>query len=251
MSSNILTIPDTQVREGVAISHIEAAGNYAAEHEPDVIVVIGDFMDTPSLSKYNSNKQRQGLTLEGDFKSASEAMETFLAPIRKKRGYQPRLVMTSGNHEPSVRIKRLEEEMPELTGSLVDKFGEMLVKEGFEVYPFLDVVEIEKIRFSHFTVNPSSAKGMPVNGAIETSIKNVGYSFVSGHQQGLKTGKRYLSDGSVHLGVVAGSFYQHKEDYMSVQASHHWQGIIELVNAEDGDADIVEMRMSTLLKEYL
>ena len=251
MSSNILVIPDTQITETSPTIHLQAAGKYAAHHMPDTIVVIGDWCDTKSLSQYNSVKSSQGLTLEGDMQAAILAMKIFLHPIKKKKGYSPRLVLCAGNHEPSVRIKRLMEDMPQLEGSLVDKFGKFLVKQGFEVIPFLEVVDIEGIRFSHYTVNPSSAKGMPVNGAIETSIKNVGYSFVSGHQQGLKTGKRYLSDGTVHLGVVAGSFYLHDEDYMNWQSNHHWHGIIDLHNAEDGDADIVEVRMASLLKEYL
>jgi len=35
-------IPDTQVKPDVPINHLEAAGNYIIEKQPDVIVHLGD-----------------------------------------------------------------------------------------------------------------------------------------------------------------------------------------------------------------
>jgi len=250
MSSDILTIPDTQVREGVCTKHIEAAGKYAAWHKPETIVFIGDFMDTLALSKYNSRKQAEGVTLEGDFTAAIAAMARFLKPIKRTKGYKPRLVMVNGNHEAAVRIKRLESDQPELTGSIEDKFTNFIVSQGFEVVPFLEVIKIEGISFSHYFSNPNSLKGNPVSGAIDTCIKNLGHSFVAGHQQTLKVGKRYLSDGEVHLGIIAGAFYSHYEDYMNPQSNRHWRGVIHLGNASSGNADVSEISLDSLIKDY-
>ena len=181
MGSDILVIPDTQVREGVCIKHILAAGNYAAWHRPDVIVFIGDFADMPALSMYNSRKQAEGLTIEKDFTAAIAAMKLFLKPIKKVKGYAPRLVMTTGNHDPAVRLKRLEEAQPELTGIITDKFTNFIVSQGVEVVPYLEVIEIEGIAFSHIFSNPCSLKGAPIGGAVETMIKNLGHSFRAPH----------------------------------------------------------------------
>jgi len=250
MSSDILVIPDVQTREGVCTKHILAAGKYAAWHKPDVIVFIGDFADTPSLSMYNSKKQAEGLTLESDSAAAIAALKLFLKPIKKAKGYNPRLVITTGNHEISVRVKRLEEAQPELTGSIEDKFTKYMVSQGIEIVPYLEVVKIEGISFSHIFSNPCSLKGAPIGGAVETMIKNLGHSFVCGHQQRLSVGKRYLSNGDVHIGVVAGAFYSHEEPYMNAQSQHHWRGIIYLGNASNGNADIAEISLDSLMKDY-
>ena len=41
-SREMLILPDTQTKVGVDIDHLVAAGNYAAERRPDVIVHLGD-----------------------------------------------------------------------------------------------------------------------------------------------------------------------------------------------------------------
>ena len=248
---NILVIPDTQVREGVNTDHLEAAGNFAVYHKPDNIVFIGDVADTPSLSMYNNKKEAQGLTVKGDMEQGIHAVERLLRPLRRAKGYNPSITMCSGNHEPSVRIKRLYGDRPELEGCIDDEFERYLLTNGIKVVPFLEVETIEGIAFSHYFCNPSSLKGNPVSGMIESCIKNVGHSFVAGHQQGLKMGKRYLANGEVHLGIICGSFYSHEESYMSKQSNHHWRGIVHLMNASEGDADIQEVNLKTLLRDYM
>src|SRR6478609_550517 len=106
-----MVIPDTQVKTGVNTDHLEWAGNYASEKQPDVIVMIGDWFDMPSLSSYDKGK----LSFEGrryldDIKSGKKAMERFLNALN----YKPRLVFTMGNHEH--RIIRYVDNNPEFAG---------------------------------------------------------------------------------------------------------------------------------------
>jgi len=35
-------LPDTQVKKGVPLNHLEAAGNYIVDRKPDVIVHLAD-----------------------------------------------------------------------------------------------------------------------------------------------------------------------------------------------------------------
>ena len=254
----ILVIPDTQVRDGVPVDHIKAAGNYLIKHRPDVVVVIGDWWDMPSLSVFNTKLQAEGLRIAKDLEAGTNAMKLFLRPLRrlqymqkknKKRVYKPRLVFTTGNHDPAVRLPRLYEQYPVLEGMIKEPNLEAM---GFEVYDFLDIVEIEGIRFSHYFVNPHSPKKAPLGGMIDTMIKNAGFSFVQGHSQGLKMGKHYLGDGTKRLGIVAGSFYDHDEDYMGRQGNKaHWRGIIQLNEVKDGGADICELSLDYLKRKYL
>lgn len=252
----ILVIPDTQVKSGVPTDHILAAGNYITKNRPDVIVVIGDWWDMPSLNFYGKKAELEGLRIKDDIKAGNDAMDLFLGPLhalqakqkaQSKKVYKPRLVFTVGNHDPQVRVPRIYQNHPELEG-MIDIPD--ITKWGFEVVPFLEIIEIAGIRFSHYFVNTHSAKKMPIGGMVDTMLKNVGFSFVQGHTQGLKMGKHYLAGGICRLGIVAGSFYQHHEEYMGPQGNEHWRGIIMLNEAINGGADVAEISLNYLLREY-
>lgn len=256
---DILVIPDTQVKPGVPTDHIAAAGRYLVEHKPTHVVVLGDWWDMPSLSRFNSKLEGECLRVQEDLDAGSKAMLEFLTPLHdynnkrrdnKKKLYTPKLVFLTGNHDPMVRMPRFEEDHPQLAGFFQANVEEWLTRLGFQVVPYREILDIGGIKFSHYFQNPYSAVGSPVGGMIETMIKNVGYSFVQGHKQGLKMGKLFLGDGSPRIGIVAGSFYQHEERYMGPQANHHWHGIIHLRNVENGAADIQEISLNNLVFDY-
>lgn len=255
----ILVIPDTQVKPGVPIDHIHAAGRYLCECKPDVVVVMGDWWDMPSLSKYNTVKDIEGCRVAEDIESGKEAMEVFLDPMRyvnaarrkaKKKKFSPRMVFLTGNHDPMVRVPRLIDDFPTLEGFVPDDCKEWLEGKGFEVHDFLDIVNIAGIRFSHYFQNMHSAMKGPLSGNIVTMMKNAGFSFVQGHQQGKKCHSFKLGDGSSRLGIVAGSFYQHSERYEGPQGGNNWNGILVLNEADKGGADICEVSMDYLLRRY-
>jgi predicted phosphodiesterase len=255
----IMVIPDTQVRDGVPTEHIIAASNYAIKHKPDVIVVLGDWWDMPSLSIFNSALQADGARILADLEAGKNAMLDFVRPIHKeskrlekghRKRWAPRLVYCTGNHDPMVRIPRYVEAHPVLDGFLLDDTNEWLAEQGFEVHPFLGVVNIEGIRFSHYFQNPHSAKGSPLGGMIDTMLKNAGFSFVQGHQQVYKIGKHYLGDGTRRLGIVAGAFYDHEETYMGPQGNKHWRGIVMLNEVSDGCGDVCEVSLEFLKAKY-
>lgn len=250
---NILVIPDTQVKEGTCIKHIIAAGKFAAETRPDVIVVIGDWWDMASLNRYGSRKDLEGLRVKKDLNAGWEAMLAFLEPItefnskRKYKKYHPRLIFCVGNHDPHVRLPRIYEEHPYLEGLFDIPQLEDL---GFEVHDFLVPVEVAGIHFSHYFQNVHSARKTPIGGMMDTMIKNMGFSFVQGHTQGFKVAKHYLANKKERIGVLAGSFYSHVEDFMGLQGNEHWRGIVVLSNVKDGGADIAEISLKTLLQNY-
>lgn len=264
MSSGLklVVIPDAQVKPDVPTDHLLAAGNYIVEHKPDVVVVLGDWYDMESLSVFNSKKQVEGQRIKADLEAGHDACDLFMRPIKeynhrqarnKKKQYKPRLVFITGNHDPAVRIPRYIEAHPTVEGLLDADAGKNYFKDyGFEVYDFLEIVDIGGIKFSHYFINPHSAICSPLTGSIDNMLKNAGFSFVQGHSQGLKMGKHYLADGTQRLGIVAGSFYQHDEDYMNKQGNKaHWRGIIQLNRVQEGSADIVELSLEYLMEKYL
>jgi len=255
----VLIIPDLQLRDGVPTEHLRPIGNYLVAKKPDVVVCLGDAWDMPSLSRFATSIEIEGQRIKADIDAGKRGIAEMLAPLKehnircvanKKAQYKPRLVFTSGNHEPSVRIPRLISEFPILDGILVDDTKQFLESYGFEVYDFLEVVTIEGIRFSHYHVNPHSAKKNPLSGSMDTMLKNAGFSFVAGHTQGLKMAKHYLADGSVRLGIQCGSCYLHDEPYAGIQGNKHWRGIIMLNEVSDGSADICEISLNYLLKNW-
>lgn len=256
----ILFIPDTQVRPGVNTDHLEAAGNYAVAKKPDVIVMIGDWWDMPSLNSYEnrSSSYFHDKSYVSDIESGKEAMERFLGPINryntmrkknKKRAYSPRMVFTEGNHE--YRIQRAIKEDPRLKGTIGREDFE-LEKMGWEFYPFLKIVEIEDILYSHYFVNPDSLTNNPVGGTIENKLKLIGHSFAQGHQQKRQYGNRFTATGKELHGLVCGAFYSHHEDYLGEQGDRqYWRGMLLKNEVKNGTYDPCFLSLDYLIKKWL
>lgn len=248
-----LVIPDTQVKPGVPLDHIKWAGRALMEYRPDVVIVIGDWWDFPSLSSYDRGKPRkmEGRRLKDDIDAGNEAMKLFLAPLRKyrkkckgKTRYNPRLVFTMGNH--CERLTRAIDAMPyELEG--VVSFADLDLAD-FEVFPFLQPVVIDGIAYAHYFYNPMSGK--PYGGTAHTKLKNIGRSFTMGHQQGLDYALRQLPTGERQYGMVAGSFYLHDEEYLGPQASQEWRGIIVKNEVKNGGYDPMPLSLDYLRRRF-
>lgn len=239
---DIVVIPDPQVRDGVNIEHIGLAGDYIRKHKPTHVVVLGDWWDFPSLCRFKNPREQENLRVLSDMEAGIEALDLFVSRIKRGRN-KPEMYFCIGNHDPQVRIERLYDMMPQLEG-VIDVPN--LKDWGFRVYNFLEVLTLGGIRFSHFFQNVHAAKRGPLGGMIDTMIKNAGFSFVQGHQQGLKIGKHYLADGTERIGVMAGSFYSHNEKFMGEQGNNHWRGIVHLRDVKDGGADIQEIHLKNL-----
>jgi hypothetical protein len=256
----MIVIPDVQVRAGVPTDHIEAAANYCVAHEPDKIVVIGDWWDCPSLNKFATNLELEGARISEDMQAGKDAMNLFMSVFTKEnkrrkkkklKSYNPDFYFCVGNHDPQVRIPRLISQYPILEGFIKDDSTEFLEGHGYTVVPFLEILTISDIRFSHYFQNMHSAKKGPLSGSIVTMLKNAGFSFVMGHQQGKKIYSHLLGDGTRRLGACVGSFYQHKETYEGVQGTNNWMGIIVMNEVKLGGADICEVSLEYLLEEHL
>lgn len=250
----ILYIPDCQVKPGVDTSHLKWLGQFIVDKRPDVIVQGGDFADMPSLSSYDKGKKAfEGRRYKDDVVSVFNAQIDLLKPLsdlklqqrkNKKQVYNPRRVMTLGNHE--ARIDRATNLSPELDGVL--SIGDLQYEEfGWEVYPFLDVVTINGIAFSHYF--PTGTAGRPASTA-NAQLSKQHMSCIAGHQQGLQiaTGKR--ADGTLLTSIIAGSCYLHDEEYMGPQQNNHWRGALMLHNCENGSFDLNLLPMSYLKEKY-
>jgi len=250
----ILYIPDCQVKPGVDLSYLSHIGQYLLEKKPDVIVNGGDFADMPSLSSYDVGKKAfEGRRYKADIAAAIQGMELLLAPIQeynhnmrksRHRQYNPRMVLTLGNHE--ARINKAVNNDAKLEGVL--STDDLKYKEyGWEVFPFLEVVVIGGVAFSHYFV--SGPLGRPVGSAALTLSKKH-MSTVAGHQQGLQIAMAHRGDGKRLTSIIAGSCYTHNEDYMGPQGNKHWRGIIMMHNVIDGEFDVMPVSLDYLKAKY-
>jgi hypothetical protein len=251
-----LLIPDTQVKEGVPLQHLEAMGNYIVEKLPDVIVHIGDHWDMPSLSSYDrGRKSYEGRRVIKDIEAGQRAMETLLAPMwalqarqkaNKKKVYQPEMHFCIGNHEE--RILRHVESNPELDGSLsLESLN--IAGFGWEVQDFLKPVNIDGVDYCHYFYNPNS--GRPYGGGINNKLSKVKSSFTMGHQQGLQIATETTNAGRKIWGCVAGSFYLHDESYKGPQGNDHFRGFVMKHNVNNGDYSPCIVDINYLMDRYL
>lgn len=246
-------IPDVQAKTGVDLDHLDHIGQYIVHKRPDVIICIGDFADMESLSSYDRGKKSfEGRRYKKDIAAAKEAMDRLLAPLKehnkkmvrwREAQYKPRLVMTLGNHEE--RIARAVEASAELEG--VIGYHDLPYND-WEVHDFLDPVFIDGVCYAHYMSNPMTGK--PYGGMASTILKNVGHSFVVGHQQKLEVATRHLVTGQQQWGIVAGACYTHNEDYKGYQGNHHWRGVIMLHEVEDGSFDPMFVSLNFLRLKY-
>lgn len=208
------------------------------EKRPDTVIVIGDWADMPSLSSYDKGKKSfEGRRYLADIAASHEAMSEFLEPLfdfnanakkNKMKQYHPRLVLTMGNHEH--RIDRAVNLQPELEGVLSTehlKYQEY----GFEVHPFLKVVNIDGINYSHYFT--SGVMGRPIGNARLLLLKKH-QSCVQGHVQTMDIATDYRADDRPIIGLFAGCCYEHDEDYLGPQGNTHFRGFHMLYEVNDG-----------------
>lgn len=248
----ILVIPDTQVKPGVSLNYLEHIGRYIVDKKPDIVVHLGDHWDMPSLSSYDFGKrQYEGRRYINDVEAGNEGMIKLLSPVanynarqmaNKKRGYSPRLVFLLGNHEQ--RIQRAVDSDPKLEGIMG---YQDLALQDWEVYKFLEVIEIEGITFSHYFT--TGVMGRPATTASALLAKKH-QSCIAGHQQGRQIATAYKANGEPITAIIAGSAYPHEEDYLGAQGNKHFRGIVMLHEVHNGSFDESFISLNYLKNKY-
>jgi len=249
-----LIIPDVQVRPGVPTEHIAWAAKAAVDYKPDVIVVMGDWWDLPSLSMHDlpGSKEAEGRRVREDIDVGNAAFEMFWQPIKaemdrlkknKKRPWDPERHFLMGNHED--RLSRAICRDPKFDGflSLDD-----LKTPGFQRHDYLRIVRIDGISYCHSFPNVHSNRA--IGGTIVNRLNHVGSSFVQGHQQGFLYASKQYPDHIKH-GLVAGRYYQHHESYRAEDVQDcEWSGIVVLNQVHEGDYDLMPLRIGYLRRKY-
>lgn len=249
-----LVIGDTQVKPGVRTEHLSWIGQYIVDQfagQDLKIIHVGDHADMESLSSYDKGKKSmEGRRVKADLDSANAAFSLLNKPLKdynkgRKNKWNPEKYITLGNHEN--RINRAVEESAELDGFL--STSELnYAEEGWNVVPFLDILELDGVSYSHYFYNPNT--GRPYCGEnLHTRLKTLGRSFTMGHQQGMNRAHRQVGKRRHHA-LINGSCYLHDEKYLGPQGNDYWRGIVVCHQVEHGQYDAMEVSLDFLCRKY-
>lgn len=247
-----MVIPDTQCKDEQDFEYLTRIGQYIVEVQPQVVVHLGDFADMPSLSSYDVGKKSfEGRRYTKDIEAAKKAMHCLLDPLysyntnaklQKKKQYHPRKVMLLGNHEN--RIARAINDDPKLEGLISYKD---LPYDDWEVHDFLKPVFIDGIAYSHYF--PTGVMGRAATTA-SAMVSKLHMSCIAGHQQGKQVAYGKRPDGSTITCIIAGSCYEHDEDYLGPQGNNHFRGILMAYDVQNGSFDEHFVSLKYLKEHY-
>jgi hypothetical protein len=108
-------------------------------------------------------------------------------------------------------------------------------------------VVIEGVAFSHYFV--TGVAGRPA-GTAAAQLRKTNMSSIAGHQQGRQVAYATRADGKTITSIIAGSCYEHNEDYMGAQGNKHWRGLIMLHEVDDGGFDEMFVSLNYINKRY-
>lgn len=233
-------IPDCQIRPGDPIDHLHWIAADIVRRRPDVIVCLGDFWDFPSLSTHTlpGSMEKEGARVQADIEAGNVAMAALVEPIHaeiarlkrnKEKQWKPRMVFIEGNHEARIsRFAQSDSRFQGVVGTHLCRVEEY----GWERVPFEVPIEIDGVWYCHYWKNPHSK--FTIGGTIDNRLNKLGFSFVQGHEQGLRYGNRPLPNGRTTHGLVAGSCYLGTEGYRGPQGANEWRGVVVLQDVRGG-----------------
>ena len=245
-----LFIPDTQVQPGVRTNHIAALGNFIEHWRPNVIVIAGDWYDMKSLCVYDRDlADVSSRRYAADIKCGNDALDALMKPWAKHKRYRPRLVWTEGNHEE--RARRLVDMQPTLRGA-IEMPGDYAKVKGWEYAPFMQPVVVDGVAYCHLFAR--SANGRVVSTKYgspnaRTQVLREMRSCTAGHKPGIDVHVQPIGRGSMR-GIIAGSFYQHDEAFMTPQGTTYWRGVLVCHEVKNGNYDLMEVSLNYLLRKW-
>lgn len=222
-----------------------------AEKGCDIVAQIGDWGEWNAFSAWDSKVKKAHLHVDAqdDFDAVNRSLDIYEVTW-EKMGYAPkRKLFFRGNHEH--RVTRYLADNPEMKKVVsLDKLDHAVY--GWEVYPFLKVVEVEGVAFSHFF--PAGANGKVTqdkHGAPDAKamVKRNMRSCVAGHLPGIST-EVMTAGNQMFRGLILGSSYLHDPPYHGYQGTNYWRGVVLMHNVAKGMWNQCEVPLDILEAKY-
>lgn len=244
-----LDVPDIQQTDDRPTKHWQWLAMCGLDSEAEVVCILGDLWDLPSLSSHGTPGARsmEGRRLRADLDSGIRQLH-WLINEWEKRSYRPEIHFFTGNHEN--RLNRAIEANPQLLDGLLGDDPFQFRGLPIQVHEFLHPVDIDGVRYAHFF--PHNAQGQITqtkNGApnAEAQARRQMQSATAGHKQGFDYRAIQTGRGQMH-GLIIGSFYLHDESYMP--ENNYWRGLVIKRSVCDGDYEIKREGMRILEWKY-
>lgn len=247
-----IILPDIHSHPNYHNERADWAGKLILDVKPDVVVVIGDLWDLPSLSSYDKGKKSfQGRTYRRDLDAGLEFNERMWAPIKKAKRRLPYRVFCEGNHE--FRVKRAIEMSPELEGTIgfsnfeLDRYYDEVVEYNGSTP---GITQIDGINYAHYFI--SGLKGLPIGGEHHAA------SLISKHFESCTAGHSHTTDFAVRasphgrkiMGLVCGVYQDYDADWAGESNHLWWRGVVIKREVENGQYAPQWLSMNMLKERY-
>ncbi len=249
--STHLVIPDSHAHPDFHNRRFSWLGQFIADTRPDHVIMIGDWVDMPSLCSYDvGTKGFEGRRYTADIASGIQAQELMFAPIRARKKTMPKFWMLEGNHEH--RITRAVNSDAKLEGVL--SIDDLQFKEhGWEMVPYdggtPGVLHLDGIAYAHYHI--SGVMGRPISGVRPAYALGTKYgqSATQGHIHTMDYYHRANAMSEVQCCVV-GCFLDYRAEYAGVANDMWWPGLVLKTDVAGGTYDPHFLRLSSLKRMY-
>lgn len=225
-----LVIGDAHLAPGQSLKHIEALNKLARREGFDRVIIIGDWVDMGSLSRFDTigSKAMEGARIEADVHAGVQGIGVLLSGIRAPT------VFIEGNHEE--RHKRMEEEHPKLTGllSISSRLGDA-TPGHFTYIPYRDYFETpDKLGFTHIPHN--NMKPIESTYGAQKVLQSMEGSVIYGHTHKLDFSSLRRNNGQPIYALNVGCFILPENDpaYMKGKIKNWWRGVVVINHAAKG-----------------
>lgn len=179
----------------------------SADFNPNTVVILGDWIDNYSISKYTKNPQRDRF-LRWEVAEANKALD-------KVDTYFPQSIkiFLAGNHEE--RLERyISDKAPELFGLVDTKKLLKLQERKYTYYPYGGYHKIGKLYFTHGDIVRENVT--------QAMLDKYEKSIVFGHTHRMEQTIKVNVLGEGHLGITSGWLGSMKKiDY--IKTFSNWQ----------------------------
>ena len=248
-----LIIPDTHAHPDHHNDRFEWLGRMVVDVKPDVVVMIGDWADMPSLCSYDKGtKGFEGRRYKHDIEASIDAEERFFAPIKASKKKRPKFYKHIGNHEHRI-TRAIDSDAAHLDGiiSLDDlRFRHY----GWRVVPYTGntpgVNVIDGIAYAHYFT--SGVMGRPIGGM------HPAYQLITKQYQSCTQGHVHTTDYCVRTnaagrnihGMVVGCYQDYHADWAGEANELWWRGVIVKRAVKNGEYDPEWVSLKSIKEKY-
>lgn len=221
----VLCAGDLHDAPGLSKDRFRWFGNMIVEERPDLVFCCGDIASFDSLNSHIKNDTLEGKlkpSFEDDMHSLAEALTELHKPLNlenqrlrdnKKKVYNPKFVLTLGNHED--RAKAYGQKNPEVGMLLHAQINSLLAGFGWDVIPYQHYWYLNEVAFTHAPVDASRKPMAGANCSINAAT-HLMHDLVHGHTHRAQVIRKPKIGENKYVTVVdLGSSlpYGHVEDY--------------------------------------